>query len=104
MSEPRLLVTRNDDTRRYELRADDELVGYADVVTPRSTPDAASGRVVTVPHVETVARHRGKGHAARLMSGIVDDLRSRGQQIDPLCSYARAYITERPALHDLLVD
>jgi len=104
MSEPRLLVTRNDDARRYELRADDELVGYADVIAHRTAPGSTSGLVVTVPHVETVARHRGKGYAAQLMSGIVDDLRSRGQRIDPVCSYARAYVTERPELHDLLAD
>jgi len=102
MSEPRLLVTRNDDAHRYELRADDELVGYADVITHRSAADSPSGSVVTVPHVTTVPRHRGKGYAALLMSGIMDDLRSRGQRIDPVCSYARAYVTQRPELHDLL--
>ncbi len=104
MSEPRLLVTRNDDVHRYELRADDELVGYADAATHRSTPDSASARVVTIPHVTTVPHHRGKGYAALLMSGIMDDLRSRGQRIDPVCSYARAYVTGRPELHDLLAD
>lgn len=96
MDGPRLLVTLDDTARRYELRADGELVGYADAV--------AHGQVVTVPHVETVAPHRGKGYAALLMSGIIDDLRSREQRIDPVCSYARSYVAERPELHDLLPD
>lgn len=94
MDEPHLLVTRDDARRRYELRADGELVGHADAVSRDG--------VVTVPHVETVVHHRGKGYAARLMSGLVDDVRSRGQRIDPVCPYARAYVRERPELHDLL--
>lgn len=96
MSEPRLLVTRDDARRRYELRADGELVGYADAVL--------RDRVVTVPHVETVAHRRGQGFAALLMSGVVDDLRSRGERIDPLCPYAREYVLGRPDLYDLLAD
>lgn len=94
MDEPHLVVTRDDAARRYELRADGELVGFADALSRDG--------VVTVPHVETVVRHRGKGYAAQLMSGVVDDLRSRGQRIDPVCPYARAYLVERPELHDLL--
>lgn len=96
MDEPRFLVTRDDDRRRYELRADGEVVGHADTVT--------NGAVVTVPHVETAPPHRGKGYAAMLMAGVVDDLRSRGQLIDPVCPYARSYVLGRPDLHDLLAD
>ena len=89
-----LLVTRPAGARRYELRLDGGLLSYADVDD--------GDDVVVVPHVETLREHRGKGHAARLMAGLVDDLRSRDVRLEPICSFAREYIEERPELHDLL--
>lgn len=86
-------VTRNDEASRYELRVDGALVAIADY----HDGEAA----VVVPHVETMPQHRGKGYAATLMDGIVADLRARDTKIVPICSYAAAYMNDRPELADL---
>lgn len=91
-----MTVTRNEEAHRYELHVDGELVGLADY---RERPGA-----VVVPHVETFPQHRGQGYAARLMDGIVDDLRARALKIVPLCPYAAAYMSERPELDDLVAS
>lgn len=90
----RLVVADRPDAQRYELLLDDDVVGFATYST--------DGDVVTIPHVETRADHRGKDFAARLMDGVVTDLRARSLSVRPLCGYARAYIHRRPETHDLL--
>jgi len=89
-----LLVTRPHGTDRYELRLDDNLVSFADF--------QARDDMIVVPYVETLQEHRGNGYAAHLMSGLLDDVRAQGERIEPVCSFAREYIRDRPEHHDLL--
>lgn len=86
-----LVVSRRDD--RYELRDGDELLSFAAY--------SEADDVVIVPHVETRVRHRGNGYSSVLMAGIVDDLRTRGLRIDPICWVARQYVAELPDASDL---
>ena len=88
MSDPDLSVVDRPDAGRYELHLDGELVGLADY--------RLSDGVVTIPHVETDPAHRGQGFAARLMAGIVDDVRTRDLRIRPVCPYAVSYLREHP--------
>ena len=87
-------VHEQSDMQRFELRRDDEVVGYARF--------REHGDAVVVPHVETLREHRGQGYAGRLMDGIVDHLRSTGRTIAPHCSFAASYIREHPEHDDLL--
>jgi predicted GNAT family acetyltransferase len=80
--------------RRYELTDGGELIAWADY--------SVDGETVVVPHVETVVAHRGQGNAARLMDGVVEDLRATGRAIRPICSFAAAYLRARPDTHDLV--
>ena len=82
------------DAGRFELRRDGELVSYA-VYENRDG-------VVVVPHVETIARHRGNGYGARLMEGLLSIIRADQRRITPLCSFAASHIDEHPEHHDLL--
>ena len=93
-SEPH--VVRHDDRGRYELTRGDEVLSFAVF--------SESAGVVTVPHIETKVHHRGNGYAADLMAGVVDDLRSRGLLIEPICSVARAYVEALPDADALMVD
>lgn len=52
-------------------------------------------------HVETPAPARGKGHAARLMEGIVTHARETHVKIKPVCSYAVAYFERTPSAGDV---
>jgi predicted GNAT family acetyltransferase len=84
------------DGHRYELRLDGERVGSADY--------RVSDGVMTIPHVETELVHRGKEFAARLMAGVLDDVRARELTVQPTCSYAAAYMRRRPETHDLIAS
>ena len=53
---PHFDVTENADAGRFELRRNDELVSYANY--------GVEDGVIVVPHVETIAEHRGNGYAA----------------------------------------
>jgi predicted GNAT family acetyltransferase len=81
---------------RYELRLDGERVGVADY--------RVRDGVMTIPYVETEPAHRGKDFAARLMAGVLDDVRARELTVQPICSYAATYMQRRPDTHDLIAS
>ena len=56
---------------------------------------------MTIPHVETNPLHRNKQFAARLMAGVLDDVRSRGLTVRPVCPYADAYMRRNPGTEHL---
>lgn len=92
--QPAFSVVDNSANDRFELYRRDELVGFARYSTHDDT--------VVVTHVETVARYRDQGFAARLMAGILEQLRADGRTIVPRCSYARTYVRDHPEHHDLV--
>lgn len=95
MSEP--VIIDNAAERRFELRdgADGPLIGFADY-----RPGGAS---LIIAHVEVAQGHEGKGHAGRLMAGLLARLREAGTTILPMCPYADAYIRRHPE-HAVDVD
>ena len=94
MSAPDLSVIDEPSSSRFTLLLDGEIVGLATY----SLDDA----VVTIPHVETVPAHRGRGFAAVLMDGVVESIRADGRRIRPICSYAAEYVRKRPDTHELV--
>jgi predicted GNAT family acetyltransferase/glutaredoxin len=96
--EPAPLVIDNEAALRFELRSHGgeaaELLSLADY--------SLRGETLVIPHVETAVEHRGNGFAERLMDGVVENLRSTGRRVVPLCPYAAAYLRDRPETHDLL--
>ncbi len=88
----RLSVTA--DAGRFLLQLDGDTVGWA-------VTSVADG-VLTIAHVETALRHRGKDFAARLMHGVLDAARAQSLRVRPRCGYAADYMRHRPATHDLL--
>ena len=83
--QPSAVVDRPE-RQRYELAVDGSVV-FADY---QSQP----GKVV-ITHVETPVALRGRGLAAVLMQGLVDDAEGRGLQIVPICSYAQDWMQQR---------
>ncbi len=90
----RFTVTDEPDRGRFELHRDDELVGFASY----QDHDGA----VVIPHVETLAKHRGQGYGARLMDGLLDIVRADGRRVVPLCPFAAGHIRDDERHHDLL--
>ncbi len=87
-------VTEDAEHNRFELRRDGELLGFADY----REQDGA----VVVPHVETLAHHRGNGYGARLVDGLLAIIADDGRRIVPLCSFARSHIRSNPQHHHLV--
>ena len=93
---PAVRVVDDPGERRYEPYLGDELAGW---VTYRFI----AGRIVFV-HTEVPAAYAGRGVAARLAAGALDDARSRGLRVRALCPYVAAYIERHPEYRDLLAD
>ena len=58
--------------------------------------------LLIIPHVEADPALRGRGAAGRLMAGMLEIVRSRGEKVRPVCGYAAAWIQRHPEYHDLV--
>jgi len=76
-------VTDNKAASRYELVTD----GHISIADYR-----LDGESIYITHVEVPDALRGKGVAALVMAGVVDDATARGLHIVPICSYAATYL------------
>lgn len=87
-------VRRNDESSRYELLLDGDVVGVTDFHD--------DGTRVILPHTEIDPARRGRGLGAVLVRGALDDLRARNRTVVPQCWYVAQFIDEHPAYEDLL--
>jgi uncharacterized protein len=76
-------ITNNQAASRYELVTD----GHLSVAEYRR-----DGSKCIITHVEVPPELRGRGVAAQLMQGVVEDARQHGLTLVPVCSYAVAYL------------
>jgi uncharacterized protein len=53
-------------------------------------------------HTEVPQAMRGRGVGERLVVAALDDVRQRGEVVQPDCPFVRRYIEEHPEVHDLL--
>jgi predicted GNAT family acetyltransferase len=58
--------------------------------------------VMVVTHTEVPPALEGRGIAAELVQALLDHARAQGLKVQPLCSYARAYMRRHPETADLL--
>jgi predicted GNAT family acetyltransferase len=87
------VVARSDERSRYELLVDGELVGVADF--------RMSNGALVLPHTEIASAHRGRGFGARLVEGVLDDARERGERVVPQCWFVAEFIESHPEYRDL---
>jgi predicted GNAT family acetyltransferase len=87
-------VTNNEAAARYEIHDDGELAGF---LTYR-----LAGNVADLTHIETLPAFAGRGMAATLVAGALDDVRRRGLSIVPSCPYVSSYLDRHPDQRDLL--
>ena len=86
-------VTDQPDRERFELEEEGKLV-FASY--------RREGGLLIIPYVEADPALRGRGAAGRLMRGMLDLIRSRGEKVRPLCGYAAAWIQRHPQYRDLV--
>jgi predicted GNAT family acetyltransferase len=85
---------RNDPAAsRYELDVPDGLA-IADYLQ--------RGDTLYITHTEVPPSLQGRGIAAQLVAGLLEDVRARGLKVVPLCSYVDAYFRRHPDQRDLL--
>lgn len=89
-------VRDNPDQHRYEIEDDGEIAAFVEY--------RLDGTVADFVHAETVSGHEGRGLGSRLVSGALDDARSRGWQVRPFCPFVRAYIARHREYVDLVPE
>jgi len=74
---------------------------HGEAVAMATFHDLGNGTTV-VPHTEVLSSRRGQGIGALLVGAVLDDLRSRHQQVVPRCWYVAQFIDEHPDYLDLV--
>lgn len=92
MSEPEL--RKNEAEKRYEVLVEGEVAGLIDY---RVRPKA-----IVLPHTEVAPQFGGQGLATKLVRFALDDIRSMGQKVVPLCPFVASYLATHPADQDLV--
>jgi predicted GNAT family acetyltransferase len=87
-------VRRNDDAGRYEVLVDGAVAGYTEI-KPRDG-------VLIMPHTQIDDAYGGQGLGKILVTGALDDIRSRRERIKPLCPYVRGFLEKNPQYSDLV--
>ncbi|MDL9945179.1 GNAT family N-acetyltransferase [Gordonia sp. ABSL11-1] len=74
---------------------DEETVGYLDYV---SEPYQ-----VVLTHTVIREQFSGHGYAGQLVRVVLDDIRTTGKQVVPVCSYVQRFISQNPEYADMAV-
>lgn len=77
-------------------------VGDAQDPTAEMTYSRAGDGLIIIDHTHVDDSLRGQGVGRILLDTIVEDARTRGLKILPLCPYAKAQFNKDPSLRDVL--
>jgi predicted GNAT family acetyltransferase len=89
-------VADHPERMRYELLDGDELAAF--------TQYRLRGGVVEFVHTETLPGFEGRGLAAQLVRGALDDVRRRARSVRPLCPYVRSFLQRHREYQDLVPE
>ena len=81
---------------RFEIRADDRVVGLASY--------HVDGGLMTLPHTEVDPARGGSGLGTRLVHGVLAAARERHLHVLPYCSFVRKYLLDHPEDLDLVAE
>ncbi|QGN35360.1 GNAT family N-acetyltransferase [Microlunatus sp. Gsoil 973] len=90
------MLAREEAGSRYTASLGGTVVGLIDY-------SERPGAVVFL-HTETDPAYQGRGFAGRLTAYALDDVRSRGLSVVPLCGYTQRFLVEHPDYADLLAE
>jgi predicted GNAT family acetyltransferase len=91
---PRRAVTLDEAGHRYVITVDGQRAGFAAFV------DDGDQRVFT--HTEIGNAYAGQGLGGILISGALDDVRTRGRRVVPICPFVRSYLGRHHEYGDLV--
>ena len=87
-------VTDNADAKRFEARAEGELLGFLEYIP-------LPGKVIAT-HTEVFEQYEGRGVASRLVAAALDQLRDDGKLVQPQCAYVAAFLRKHDEYADLV--
>lgn len=87
-------ITKDEARQRYEAQVDGVFAGYADY--------RELDGVVAFPHTLVDPAFEGRGVASELARRSLDDARSAGFRVRPLCSFYAQWIARHPDYGDLV--
>lgn len=82
---------------RFELWSGDELIG----VEGYEITD--HGDVILL-HTVVMEKFGKQGFARQLVSGVLEDARTRGRHVIPVCTYVRSFISRFPQYQDVVTS
>jgi hypothetical protein len=91
-----LTVTDVPEAGRYEARAGDRVLGMANY--------QRRGDQVVFTHTEVDMDKERSGLGSTLVRGALDDVRTKGGTVVPLCSFVRGWIERHPEYADLVAE
>ena len=94
MADSQITVTDNPDRHRYEIHVDGALAGFA-------VYHVRGGRHFLV-HTEIDDAFGGRGLGSILAREALDDVRSKGAKVIPLCPFIARWIDKHPDYADLV--
>ena len=74
--------------RRYELREDGAVLGFAQYLP--------AGPSVIIAHSEIDAGRKGEGLGSELIRGMLEQIRADGTTVIPNCPFTAAFISRHP--------
>ena len=81
-------VVHDPDARRYELREDGALLGFAEYLP--------GGPSMIIAHTEIDAGREGEGLGSELIRGMLEQIRAGGSTVIPNCPFTAGYIARHP--------
>jgi predicted GNAT family acetyltransferase len=94
--DPSIAIGDDAEERRYEVRVDGELAGFA-------TYKLRSGEIA-FNHTEIDDRFEGQGLGGKLIAFALDDARGRGLAVLPFCPFVKAYVQRHREYLDLVPE
>jgi predicted GNAT family acetyltransferase len=91
-----ITIADNPTAHRFELKK-------AGVVAARSEYNLLQGAVMFT-HTEVEPEFEGQGLGSKLAKFALDDVRSRGLQVVPVCQFIAGYIRKHPEYLDLVSE
>lgn len=70
---------------RYRLLLGTEEIGFIEY-------DPIGEHSILIKHTEVAKQHEGKGYGSQLVRRVLDDVRSQGKTVVPICPYALNFV------------
>lgn len=81
-------IKNNKEKSRYEIFIDGELAGFADYKVVAET--------IKFPHTEVDPAFGGRGVGSSLVEFALDDVKSQGKFVAPICPFVAKAIAKKP--------